>query len=611
MSEAADAADSPSTGGAVGRIIAFVRAHPVVVAVVALTIAGLVARFAFLGFRVAHWDEARVAHWVDYTRETGHFAYRYIIHGPFIQHADRVLFDLLGTNDFATRVPVAIVGGLLPLAALLYRDHLDDVETVVLAAFLSANPVLLYYSRFMRSDLLVTTFMFATFGFLLRFHASRKTRYLYAATVTLAFGVASKENAILYVLTWLGAGALLLDATMFRPRNYRSGIGFTTSKLAAARERVAAVNRSTMGRYVGHAIALGAVFGGLFVVFFAPRGAGLDGLTYPPADPSANVGLWDAIGNPTKFPELVGHTLTYGVTEYVSWGGGVEKLTVGDYLTRIGGMAEGMALKAGPLVGFAVVGFFRERYAVAESRPLVLFMFYAGVASMVGYPLALSIDTGWAWGMTHVLVPLAIVAAAGLGTVCRWGLDAYRARDRIDVGLSVVVVGLVGLVVVSTALTTAYAPNDRADDNPIVQYAQPGDNLRPVLDQIQSIAPAHDGTDVLVYDGSTDDGGYLRDDPGSADYNFRPVCTEWGNTLPLNWYFVAYDAETDCMNDTGVLLERTSGEDPVPVVITRDADPTVPADELAEDYHPLTYQLRTHGSEATFYVHEDFWNRET
>jgi len=608
MSEAEDAADAPSTGGAVGRITAFVRARPVVVAVVALTIAGLLARFAFLGFRVAHWDEARVAHWVDYYAETGHFAYRYIIHGPFIQHADRVLFDLLGTNDFATRVPVAIVGGLLPMVALLYRDHLDDVETVVLAAFLSANPVLLYYSRFMRSDLLVATFMFATFGFLLRFQASRKTRYLYAAVVTLAFGVSSKENAILYVLTWLGAGALLLDATMFRPRNYRSGAAFAANKLAAARERVAAVNRPTVTRYVGHALALVVVFVGLFVLFFAPRGAGLDGITYPPADPSASVGLRDAIGNPTKLPELVSHTLTYAVTEYVSWGGGVEELTVGDYLTRIGGMAEGMALKAAPLVGFAVVGFLRERYAVAESRSLVLFTFYAGVASMVGYPLALSIDTGWAWGMTHVLVPLAIPAAVGLGTIGRWGVDAYRSGDRVDLGLATVVVGLVGLVVVSTALTTAYAPHDRADDNPIVQYAQPGDNLRPALDRIQSIAPAHDGTDVLIYDGSADDGGYLRDDPDSASYNFRPVCTEWGNTLPLNWYLVAYDADAGCVNDTGVLFERTGGEDPVPVVITRDADTTLPGNALDEGYHDRTYRLRADDSEATFWIHEDWWN---
>ncbi|WP_135663699.1 flippase activity-associated protein Agl23 [Halorhabdus rudnickae] len=606
MSESADAADAPAPGGAVGRITAFVRARPVVVAVVALTIAGLLARFAFLGFRVAHWDEARVAHWVDYTRETGHFTYRYIIHGPFIQHAGRVLFDLLGTNDFATRVPVAIVGGLLPLTALLYRDHLDDIETVVLAAFFSANPVLLYYSRFMRSDLLVATFMFATFGFLLRLQASRKPRYLYAAIVTLALGVASKENAILYVLTWLGASALLLDATMFRPRNYRSGFGFAASKVAAARERVAALNRPTVARYVGHTIALAVVFVGLFVLFFAPRGAGLDGLTYPPTDPSSNVGLWDAVGDPTKLPELVGHTLTYAVPEYVSWGGGVQELTVGDYLTRIGGMARGMALKAAPLVGFAIVGFLRERYAVTESRPLVLFMFYAGGASMVGYPLALSIDTGWAWGMTHVLVPLAIPAAVGLGMVSHWGLDAVRSRDRVDASLAVMVVGLVGLVVVSTALTTAYAPNNRAEDNPIVQYAQPGDNLRPALEQLQTIAAEHNGTDVLIYDGSTDDGGYLRDDPESADFNFRPVCTEWGNTLPLNWYLVAYDAESDCVNDTGTLFERTGGEDPVPVVITRDADSTLSDDALAEDYRDLTYRLRTHGSEATFWIHEDW-----
>ena len=229
MSEAADAADPPSRDRST-RIRAAIAEHPVVVAVLAITAVGLLARVTLLGSRTTHWDEARVAYWVDYTFETGRFAYNSHTHGPVIQHLSRYLFGLLGPSDTTIRIPVAIIGGLLPVSALLYRERLRDVETVFLAGLLSANAVLLYYSRFMRSDLLVATFMFTAFGLFVRFYDTRRIRYLYAAVVAIVFAVGSKENAPLYVLTWLGAGAVLLDVALYRPRNYRGGLDLMATK---------------------------------------------------------------------------------------------------------------------------------------------------------------------------------------------------------------------------------------------------------------------------------------------------------------------------------------------------------------------------------------------
>ncbi|MFB6201135.1 MAG: flippase activity-associated protein Agl23 [Halorhabdus sp.] len=621
MSEAT--VTDPPAGDRVGdRIRAFVSAHPVVVAVVALTLVGLFARFAYLGWRVAHWDEARVAYWVDYTAETGKFAYNSHTHGPVVQHLARYAMGLFGASDFAVRLPVAVIGGLLPATALLYRHRLRDAETVILAAFLAANPVLLYYSRFMRSDLLVATFMFAAFGLLVRFYDERRMRYLYSAVICLALGIGSKENAPLYVLTWLGAGALLLDTALYRPRSYRRGTDLAVAKIGRLRAWIGKVRANAIS-YVSHGLGLTAVFLAVITFLFAARGGGVAGIYQPPD----GLSLWAAITSPWRLPALVVDTLGYvfpppPVGEY--WGFGNMDAVVLDlpgspevdgtgatvpYLERLGGMTNGLVQKGAPLVAFAVVGFLRERYAAARSRPLVLLMFYAGIASILGYPLVFSIDSGWKWGMTHVLVPLAIPAAVGLGIVGRWGIDAYRQDDRIDVGLSAVVIGIVAFLVVGTAVAGAYAPNNRSGENPLVQYGQPADDLRPVLERMQAVAETHDGTDVLIYDNSTDgDVTYVRDDPESSSVkDFRPICTEWGNTLPMNWYIAAYDAETDCAKDPDTLRNRTSGDDPVPIVMTRAADATVPADRLNQDYRALTYELRTDGSEATFYVHEDWW----
>jgi len=178
---------------------------------VAIALAALVARLFRLGTRIAHWDEGRVAFWALRYAETGYFEYRAIVHGPFLFQVDRWLFALFGPSDFVARLPVALVGGLLPLAAWGLRDRLRDGEVVALALFLSANPLLLYYSRFARNDVLVAGFCTLAFVAFVRAYDSRRPRYVYAGAALLALGFTAKENALLYVACWLGAAALLLD----------------------------------------------------------------------------------------------------------------------------------------------------------------------------------------------------------------------------------------------------------------------------------------------------------------------------------------------------------------------------------------------------------------
>jgi len=190
--------------GPVGRGYRAVAAVSTTRTVLAITAVALLVRLLALGARPMHYDEARVGYWVLHYIDTGSFTYRHGIHGPFVQHVNRYLFPLIGASDFTARLPVAVVGGLLPAVALLFREHLDRAELVALALFLSFNSVLVYYSRFMRSDVLLAGFMFGAFGLLVRFYDTRDVRYLYGVAVLAGFGFATKENALVYALTWLG-----------------------------------------------------------------------------------------------------------------------------------------------------------------------------------------------------------------------------------------------------------------------------------------------------------------------------------------------------------------------------------------------------------------------
>ncbi|WP_115864003.1 flippase activity-associated protein Agl23, partial [Halorussus litoreus] len=181
------------------------------VAVAAIALLALAARFYGLGARVAHQDEARVAYWAYRYAESGVYWYRPAVHGPFLALTASHLFDLFGTSDLAMRSLVALAGGLLPLVALLFRGRLRDSETVAMAALLAANPLLLYYSRFYRNDVLLAGLMLAAVGFFVRAYDDRRSVFLYAGTAALALAVTTKENALVYPVCWAGAALLLWD----------------------------------------------------------------------------------------------------------------------------------------------------------------------------------------------------------------------------------------------------------------------------------------------------------------------------------------------------------------------------------------------------------------
>ncbi|MFB6134325.1 MAG: flippase activity-associated protein Agl23 [Halanaeroarchaeum sp.] len=638
---------------------------PTTLVIALFTLLALLARLVFLGQRVAHYDEARVGYWILHYVETGSFAYRSIIHGPFIQQVDALLFSLVGASDFVARLPVAIVGGLLPLSAYLYREHLRDLEVVALSGFLAFNPVLLYYSRFMRSDVLVAAFMFVALGFLVRFYDTREIRYLYGISFFTALGFASKENALLYQVTWVGAAALLADQALFRPRSYPNGLSLLLEKTGYLRERLGDLRERPVDFLRGYPLNL---FGSailFFVVslyFYAPRGKGLPGL-YFPRDASGDwVGLWEAVLNPTKLSQLVDRTVSYTLSEYAYWlgqggtpprldmaasrqltGNGtfVDQLAVSPtladavskamelfvaaYLLTLQGFLDVLALKAMPLAMFALLGFVYERYVADTSRNLVLFSSYAGVASLLGY--GLGADIFGPWLVVHAILPLAIPAAAGLGRVASWGIAAADDEDDVSLVVFAFLLLLVGSVA-GLAVTSVYV-GDQAGSNKLVQYAQPAGDMKPTLRDLDRISTNHrNGADVIVYSGASWEPPLprsvlvrpnVRSWQQRTELAYRPACIKWFNMLPMSWYFEMYDTRVDCTRSPSELSSLASSGSPPPVLITAYEDKTVPRETLRKQgYTAHTYRLRAmkrplplsqsapNERRVTFWIHEEW-----
>ena len=537
-----------------------------VLAVVAVL--ALVARLYALDARVAHQDEARVAHWILHYMAVDAWQYRPIIHGPFLPHVNGVVFSLLGASDFTMRLVPAIFGALLPLTVLLFRTRLDDLELVASGTMLAISPVLLYYSRFMRNDIILATLGVATVGFVVRALDTQRRRYVYFAVLSFALALTTKENALLYPVTWLGSLALLLDTRLVFAR-YRDEHWVDT-----LRNSVVDTARSSRP-WLPHVVsALGFGFV-VIVAFYAPK-----------------PDLYRALSNPTALPGVV-QTATLGSwNEFLNlWGS--TSMQEHSYASFLGQYLELVVYGAPLLLTAGLVGFFAERYGHGRSRPLVAFFsFWAGF-SLLGYPIVTDIMAAWA--TVHAVVPLAIPAGVAIAIVARRTSAAAANDHPTAVRIGVAAIVLSALLVAGLSAQYSYVTY-QDPDNPMAQYAQPSGDMKPTLEKVHTAAESNEGVDVMFYGdeyftpNETSGGGELE--IGVGGY------AGWFARLPLPWYLDQYDA-----NVTSTTQAQTVAETQPPVVITLASEEADIRDDL-QGYDRYEHQGYLWGRPVVFYIQQ-------
>lgn len=525
-------------------------------------------RLVGLGARVAHQDEARVASWILHYMAVDAWEYRAIIHGPFLPHVNGFVFNLLGPSDFSMRLVVAIVGGLLPLSAWLLRDRLTRLEVLFVGALLALNPILIYYSRFMRNDVLLGAFAFLSFALVVRSIDTGHSRYLVAAGIAFGFAMTTKENALLYPVTWAGALVLLLDHRLFLAR-YQERDWYPVLKQSLWRA-ISALWR------VKYAILAGVVAGATIVVaFYAPKPE-----------------LYQALGDPTQLPSVL-DAATIGTWEKFTglWGdtGMQEHSTV----AFLGHLLLVLAVGGLTTVIFGVLGFLADRYRKGGARDLVALAFYWGMASLVGYPIVSDIKAGWTG--VHVLIPLTIPAAVGLAVVFRRAKRALRRDETRTAAVAMILLLGAGLVTVGggVAVNAVYPADDR---NPVVQYAQPAGDMKPTLAEIERASGEQEGIDVLFYGEEFYTEGELEE-PATLDIDSGGY-GGWFDRLPLPWYLEQYDARVGSTLDADDVEQMDA-----PVVITIQADASDIRHKL-DNYREVTHQGYLHSRPVVFYIRE-------
>ena len=513
-------------------------------AVLALAALAVLSRLVGLGTRPFHWDEARVGYWTLRSLDTGVYAYRPVAGGPFLYVVGRWLFSLGLTSDAAARVPVALVGGLLPLTALLFRRAslvvdgrpqsrdsgrigLSDAETLAFALLLALAPPLLYYSRVLRGDLPLAAFSLVAVGFALRWRHRDDRHSLYAAAGAFGLALTTSGFVLATVGCWLLAAVLSVDEARTRGADPAAVRARARGALAWLVDRQVTLVRGAL------------VTVGVAVFFYVPRG-------------------WIDLSRPaTLFTALEAGTVG-ALQRFLAvrvLGRHAPPTHTNDHplLPFVAENVEVLLAAALPVVGLAVYGFFRERYA-GRSRPVVAFATYWAGAGLLLYPVATEVSEPWV--AVHVLAPATLPAAVGLAALWNHATAAVDAGEAARVAAAVLL--LSGAGVHTGAVVAGEVYDAPAADDSLPGYAQPDADMHEVVAAMEAAISGTGGTDVL-YVGER----FAVADESTLDRPPVPAADRgaFSARLPFAWYVERADAETASVASPGGVAE------PVPPVV--------------------------------------------
>ncbi len=194
-----------------GRIIALIL------------IVALATRLFMLDARPMDHDESIHAY-LSFELLTEHrYTYDPAFHGPFLYFSSAGIFALFGDSEFTARLVPVVFSLVGILAAYGFRRWIGDGVYIFVFLMIFSTSIL-YYSRYMRNDMiLVGSFLVVVYCYF-RYLESKKERFIYIAVLFLAIMVTSKENGYIY--------AFILSSFILLSGIYEKKFGYLIEKIS-------------------------------------------------------------------------------------------------------------------------------------------------------------------------------------------------------------------------------------------------------------------------------------------------------------------------------------------------------------------------------------------
>ena len=173
---------------------ALVRVNWETVAWVALLLITVVTRFYDVGARAMSHDESLHAVYSFELYRTGNYVHNPMMHGPFLFHANALIYALFGVTDATTRV-IPVLSGIGTVAmAWAFRRWLGRTGALLVGLLFVVSPSILFHSRYIRNDIYIALSAMVWIYGMFRYVEERQIRWLYVMVLGMVFGFISKEN---------------------------------------------------------------------------------------------------------------------------------------------------------------------------------------------------------------------------------------------------------------------------------------------------------------------------------------------------------------------------------------------------------------------------------
>ena len=153
-----------------------------------------------LGARVMSHDESLHVYY-SWLLATGKgFVHNPMMHGPVLFESTALMDFLFGANDFTSRLIPVILGTITVIVfPRLLKPWLGQVGAVVTSVLLLISPFILYFSRYIRHDTLVITWVLLAVIAIFRYLEHRREHELVLLTVALALMLSTMEISFIYL----------------------------------------------------------------------------------------------------------------------------------------------------------------------------------------------------------------------------------------------------------------------------------------------------------------------------------------------------------------------------------------------------------------------------
>ena len=161
---------------------------------------GLFLRWYQLDLRPLHHDESLHGMYSFYffnNAKTGFYKYDPLLHGPALYHMIPWSYWFFGISKWALRFPAALLGSLFIFIPFFFRHYLTRFQLIFLTGFICLSPSLVYWSRFIRHDMIV---IFSSF--LILWGILNKVPFFRFVLIGLGVGLSfsAKENSYVHLV---------------------------------------------------------------------------------------------------------------------------------------------------------------------------------------------------------------------------------------------------------------------------------------------------------------------------------------------------------------------------------------------------------------------------